>query len=55
MEHKQDERWMTLCKQAAQEKDPERLLKLVREINQILQTKAAQIGVVESQPNRPKS
>jgi len=46
---------MTLCEQAAQEKDPQRLLKLIREINQILQTRAARIGNLESPPNRQKS
>jgi hypothetical protein len=32
----QDERWRTLCEQAAKEQDLERLLQLVREINRLL-------------------
>ena len=33
------ERWQKLCEEAAHEQDPERLLKLIREINQILDEK----------------
>jgi len=31
-----DERWKSLCEQASQEKDPERLMELVNQINRIL-------------------
>ncbi len=31
-----NERWKSLCEQASQEKDPERLMQLVEEINTIL-------------------
>jgi hypothetical protein len=37
------ERWYELCKQAAVEKDPERLLRLVQEINRLLEEKEANL------------
>ena len=33
------ERWMKLCKQAAIEQDPKKLLEIVREINDLLAKK----------------
>ena len=33
------ERWHNLCEQAAIEQDPERLLELIKEINQLLEEK----------------
>jgi len=39
MEAKGGERWKELCAQAAVEKDPERLINLVNEINELLQAK----------------
>ena len=33
------ERWQKLCEQAAVEKDPERLMALIQEINQLLDEK----------------
>ena len=37
------ERWYELCKEASVEEDPERLLKLVQEINRLLAEKEAQL------------
>jgi hypothetical protein len=37
------ERWMELCAQASQEQDPERLFKLVQEINNLLEEKEARL------------
>jgi hypothetical protein len=37
------ERWMTLCEQAANEKDPAKLLKLVEEINRLLSEKQQRV------------
>lgn len=37
------ERWYELCKHAAVEKDPERLLQLVQEINRLLEEKEAKL------------
>jgi len=39
MEGTQRERWMQLCEQAAAEKDPHRLVELVKEINRLLAEK----------------
>ena len=33
------ERWQKLCEQAAEEQDPQRLMELIEEINQLLETK----------------
>jgi hypothetical protein len=41
VEHK--ERWMELRAQAAKEQDPERLFKLVQEINTLLEEKEARL------------
>ena len=40
------ERWMQLCEQAAIEQDPEKLLALVREINDILEAKERRLGIL---------
>jgi len=37
------ERWMELCAQAAKEQDPERLFKLVQEINILLEEKETRL------------
>jgi hypothetical protein len=39
MQGKIRERWQELCARAADEQDPERLMELVREINQLLEEK----------------
>jgi hypothetical protein len=36
MQGQNKERWKLLCEQAAVEKDPQRMLKLIREINDLL-------------------
>ena len=33
------ERWQQLCEQAAEEQDPAKLMSLIEEINQLLETK----------------
>jgi hypothetical protein len=40
------ERWMELCAQAASEQDPERLMELVKEINDLLEEKEQRLGVL---------
>jgi hypothetical protein len=40
MNDQDGERWRILCEQAANEKDPAKLLALVQEINRILEAKA---------------
>ena len=38
--------WMELCEQAAVEQDPAKLLKLVTEINRLLEEKEKRVGIV---------
>lgn len=40
------ERWMQLCSQAAVEQDPEKLLELVRQINDLLEQKERRLGIL---------
>ena len=35
--YEQKERWMELCERASQEQDPTKLMKLVEEINRLLE------------------
>ncbi len=37
------ERWHQLCEQAAVEQDPDRLMQLIQEINQLLEEKEARL------------
>jgi len=37
MYEQQKERWMELCEQASKEQDPNQLIKLVEEINRLLE------------------
>jgi hypothetical protein len=48
MQGKTKERWQALCEQAAVERDPERLMVLIEEINQLLSDK-------EERLKQPKS
>ena len=41
----QEERWMTLCKQAAVEQDPQKLIQLVKEIDELLEAKQKMLGM----------
>ncbi len=43
MEDKNRERWRTLCEQAAVEQDPERLMLLIHEIDQLLSEKQTRL------------
>ena len=45
-----EERWRKLCEAAAKERDSERLLELVRQINQMLDDKERRL---KGQANRP--
>lgn len=44
------EYWMRLCKQAANEQDPEKLMELVKEINRLLEEKELRL-----KKERPKA
>ena len=46
------ERWRKLCEQAAEEQDPNRLMELVREINQLLESKEERL-LQEHQDEQP--
>ncbi len=37
--HEQEERWKQLCDQAAKEKDPNKLMELIAEINRLLEAR----------------
>jgi hypothetical protein len=43
-----NERWKELCKQASTEQDPEKLIKLVHEIDRLLTEKLPQVKKVEA-------
>lgn len=40
---KDKERWRELCKQASVEKDPKKMLELIKEINRLLDEKQARL------------
>ena len=40
---KDEERWRELCKQASVEKDPKKMLELIKEINRLLDEKQARL------------
>ena len=48
MQDEQEEPWKALCKQASTEKDPEKLLELVIEINCLLEEKRANAKPVDT-------
>ena len=45
MQGEKKERWMELCAQAAVEQDPQRLLELAKEINDLLEEKERRLGI----------
>lgn len=48
------ERWMELCEQAVNEQNPARFMKLMKEINELLEAKAARVSLDEPQePKKP--
>ena len=40
------ERWMELCAQAAVEQDPQKLMELVEEINNLVEEKERRLGII---------
>jgi hypothetical protein len=46
------ERWMELCKQAAVEQDPAKLIALIREILELLETKERRLGILPSKDSK---
>ena len=47
------ERWMQLAEQAANEHDPEKLMKLVDEINQMLKAKEDRLNAKAAETKNP--
>lgn len=39
------ERWMELCKLVAKEQDPDRMLELIEELNELLEAKQQRLGI----------
>jgi hypothetical protein len=48
MQHTPGERWETLCKKAATEQDPEKLLELIKEINNLLEEKRRTVKNIDN-------
>ena len=46
------ERWQELCAQAAVEQDPDRLMELVKEINELLNEKEARLNANRKRNDR---
>jgi hypothetical protein len=49
------ERWQEICAQAATEQDGQKLLELVKQINDLLEEKERRLGVLPPVPKEPKS
>jgi hypothetical protein len=53
MQGEANERWMQLCQRATTEQDPEQLLELIREINNLLEEKHARLASEEAGEGSP--
>ena len=49
MQGEAKERWMLLCEQASTEQNPEKLLELMREINNLLEAKRTRVIALQEQ------
>jgi hypothetical protein len=54
MQGETKQKWMTLCEQAAAEQDPQKLLDLVQQINDLLEAKERRLGI-DTTPRSPRS
>lgn len=52
MKGEKKEIWMHLCEQAAVEQDPDKLMDLIKQINQLLEEKERRLKSESSRPNR---
>jgi len=50
MQGEKRELWMDLCERAASEQDPQKLIELVKQINQLLEEKERRLGVSTPMP-----
>ena len=57
MEGEAKELWMVLCEQVVVEQDPDRFARIVKEINQLLEAKAARLSALRRlhEPPTPAS
>jgi hypothetical protein len=55
MQGKTEARWRELCAQAAAEQDPDRLLELVRQIDEILGKKEQRLQPEGDQPHKQET
>ena len=55
MQGETKEKWMQLCEQAAAEQDPQRLLFLVRQINDLLEAKERRLLGIDTTPRPSRS
>lgn len=55
MQDSQKERWQILCEQAAVEQDPQKLLSLTREINELLKQREKRVSGTRTQPGEQAS
>jgi hypothetical protein len=46
MQGEKKERWLELCAQAADEKDPQKLLALIKQISDLLEEKERRLGLL---------
>jgi hypothetical protein len=53
MQGEKKELWMQLAEQAANEQDPNKLVELVKQINDLLEEKERRLGILPSKPDRP--
>ncbi len=53
MQGEKRDRWMELCAQAANEQDPNKLLELVKQINDLLEEKERRLGVLPPKRDKP--
>jgi hypothetical protein len=50
LENPSEERWQILCQQIAQERDSDCLMRLIEELNQLLQAREERAGGKQSEP-----
>ena len=50
-----EERWRRLCEQAVHEQDPNKLMKLMEEINRLLEAKEQRLLSHEQGPKKPSA
>ena len=49
------ERWKVLCELAANEQDPQKLMEIVNEINELLEAKERRLGIILDHAHKEKA